>query len=578
MANLYWVGGAANTNWTENTGAVSNWAGASGGATAGAIPTSADDVFFDANSGAGTATINTGAVCKAIDMTGFTGTLASSDTLGIYGGMTLGAATWTLSATHTFNFLGTATRSISAANFTIPSLTVNGAATYLTCTSNVVISGALTITQGTFDADGYDITAGSLGSTNSNTRTIKLAAGTWTITGTGASIWDTTVTTGLTFNATGGTVNFSGAAPQIATGNITFTTANFTHAGTAAVVTGNWTCSVACAITGAGVVTITDGNWNVASFTKNSSTVTFTGTTNVSITTNSSSFYNVTINLTWPAEIACNDDLGLQETLTLTEGLLNCNGNTVSVNKFSSNNANNREVDISSHVGGFVISGGSGTVWDTTTSTNFTLWASTPMTAKLSFTGAGASAKTIAGGGVNFSVYTTIDGDNYVITGDNTFLFLSLLMAGEATGLKVTSGSTQTFGDFVTDGYAGNLVKISSSVASNAFTFTKPSGVVEEDYLSLTDSTAAGGATWYAGLHSIDGGGNTGWIFTDAPSNLNDDNIPKSSQEVLNAIFDTSANALCVFSQNANPPTTQLSKQEILNRVYNSTTNSLLTK
>lgn len=43
---------------------------------------------------------------------------------------------------------------------------------------------------------------------------------------------------------------------------------------------------------------------------------------------------------------------------------------------------------------------------------------------------------------------------------------------------------------------------------------SKPSGIVECDYLDLTNSNATGGATWYAGENSIDSGNNTGWIFT----------------------------------------------------------------
>jgi hypothetical protein len=38
------------------------------------------------------------------------------------------------------------------------------------------------------------------------------------------------------------------------------------------------------------------------------------------------------------------------------------------------------------------------------------------------------------------------------------------------------------------------------------------------DYLSIKDSNATGGATWYAGANSVDAGNNTGWIFTAPPS------------------------------------------------------------
>jgi hypothetical protein len=37
------------------------------------------------------------------------------------------------------------------------------------------------------------------------------------------------------------------------------------------------------------------------------------------------------------------------------------------------------------------------------------------------------------------------------------------------------------------------------------------------DYLSISQSIATGGAAWYAGANSTDGGNNTGWIFSAAP-------------------------------------------------------------
>ena len=43
---------------------------------------------------------------------------------------------------------------------------------------------------------------------------------------------------------------------------------------------------------------------------------------------------------------------------------------------------------------------------------------------------------------------------------------------------------------------------------------SKSSGIVNCDYLDLSNSNAVGGATWYSGSHSVDSGENTGWIFT----------------------------------------------------------------
>lgn len=55
-----------------------------------------------------------------------------------------------------------------------------------------------------------------------------------------------------------------------------------------------------------------------------------------------------------------------------------------------------------------------------------------------------------------------------------------------------------------------------SSVTAATHTISCPSGTIECDYLTLSYSTATGGATFYAGGNSTDGGNNSGWIFGDA--------------------------------------------------------------
>lgn len=83
MADRYWVGGTA--TWDSTT--TANWSATSGGAGGASVPTSADNVFFDANSGTVTVTVPqlsgsggvliTGApICANLNFTGFTGTLA----------------------------------------------------------------------------------------------------------------------------------------------------------------------------------------------------------------------------------------------------------------------------------------------------------------------------------------------------------------------------------------------------------------------------------------------------------------------------------------------------------------------
>lgn len=69
----YFVGGGTG-NWNSTT----NWSATSGGASGASFPTSADDVFLDAASGANTITVNVASAAKTLTCTGFTGTLAMS--------------------------------------------------------------------------------------------------------------------------------------------------------------------------------------------------------------------------------------------------------------------------------------------------------------------------------------------------------------------------------------------------------------------------------------------------------------------------------------------------------------------
>ncbi len=131
--------------------------------------------------------------------------------------------------------------------------------------------------------------------------------------------------------------------------------------------------------------------------------------------------------------------------------------------------------------------------------------------------GTGTNARTFNGGGYTYNI-VTFSADNYTITGSNTFATLNVNTAGLATGLIFTNGTTQTVTTFATNGSAGNLAKMLSNSAGLAFTLSKSSGLVSVDYMSIKDSTATGGASWYAGANSTNVSGNTGWNFFAPPT------------------------------------------------------------
>jgi hypothetical protein len=126
-----------------------------------------------------------------------------------------------------------------------------------------------------------------------------------------------------------------------------------------------------------------------------------------------------------------------------------------------------------------------------------------------------ATAKTFVGGGSTFNCTLQNSGAGALtVSGSNTFTTISNSV--QPTTFTFTSGTTQTLTNWSVNGTAGNLVTIGASTTSAA-TLSKASGTVSSDYLSISYSTASGGATWYAGVNSTNGGNNTGWTFTAPP-------------------------------------------------------------
>jgi hypothetical protein len=146
MANRFWVGGSGTWNNTNTT----NWATTSGGAGGASAPTTADNVFFDSNSGtAATITVDSTAVSANT-------TINKSDIiLSLFGNATL-----------------------------------------------VTAAQVLTFTTGTIQLNSYTLTVGRFSSSNSNARTIDFGTGKIVLTGNGTTIWTTVTSTNLTISGT----------------------------------------------------------------------------------------------------------------------------------------------------------------------------------------------------------------------------------------------------------------------------------------------------------------------------------------------------------------------------------------
>lgn len=160
---------------------------------------------FDINATTGTyaLTLVTGSVFKSLNFTGFTGSWSpSTNTSTYYGSLTLASGMTFTTGTGVFTFANTSgTATITCNGKTINPITQNGVGgtVALADALTMATTGTYTLTNGTFNASGFNFTPGLFSSNNSNTRTITMGSGTWTLSGVG-TVWDLATTTGLTFN------------------------------------------------------------------------------------------------------------------------------------------------------------------------------------------------------------------------------------------------------------------------------------------------------------------------------------------------------------------------------------------
>ena len=241
------IGAAGGGNWT--TGAT--WVG-------GVAPTAADDARLDATSGS--ITINSGAVCRSMNATGYTAVL--THTAGVtltIGDGTAGAggiafyvdttSTYTLgnSTTSALNFISTAagTQLIAGISRPMGDITINGAGSYYQIYTNHTCNGTVALLAGTLDTNDYACTWGAFASTGSATRVFDPSTSAITISGAGTP-WNVN-TTGLTVTANTAVVTLSGASVVFSTAG----TVNYN--GMDVIFTGGGSCTV-----GSGGITLAD--------------------------------------------------------------------------------------------------------------------------------------------------------------------------------------------------------------------------------------------------------------------------------------------------------------------------------
>lgn len=335
-ANKYWVGNGG--NWSNPT---NHWATSSGGSPgANNLPLPQDDVYFDANSfssGSQTVTSDVSRLGRSINWTGAanspTWTFTVSNTF--YGSLTLisGMTLTTNNFPPTFEQRGNYT--ITSAGKTFSNSVVfqpaGGKITLLDnfkTDTNITFFNANNITSnGTFDANGFNVTCATFASNNNAARTVTMGSGTWTLTGTG-NVLNLTTTTNLTLNANTSTIaitNTSSSTKTFIGGGLTYNNLSITGTGSGAVIfTGSNTFN-----------TMTIGTPKTVQFTAGT-TQTITSLVAVGTSSNKVTLQSSTSSSQWNINAKGPNDI----TNVIVSDSNACSGHTIIANN-STNNGNN---------------------------------------------------------------------------------------------------------------------------------------------------------------------------------------------------------------------------------------------
>jgi hypothetical protein len=393
--------------------------------------------------------------------------------------------------------------------------------------------GAVAMTNNPISLDlvSYQLTCTSFASGN-GTRTLAFGTGNITVNGAGGTLINLTTTSTMTLTGTPLiNVSYSGAtAVTIVQGswpeaqsisynftsgtyiltflnNSTDTAKNIDFSGFGGTWAGH---SATCILYG----NLTFSSVAGFSATATANALTFGATSGTQIITSNAKTHDYPITLNGvggTVQLADALLMGTTRILTHTNGTLDLNGKTLTVGTQYQTATGTKNLTFNG--GTLVCPAAAVTAFNNAVPTGFTTTAGTG-TGKISMTA--ATAKTFVGGGSTYNCTLSNDAAGALtISGSNTFT--TIANGVQPTAFTFTAATTQTVTNWNVSGTAGNLVTIISSTAAVPALLSKASGTVSSDYLSLKDSTALGGAAWYAGANSTNVSGNLGWIFSAPP-------------------------------------------------------------
>ena len=544
MANRFWVGGTA--NWDST--AATKWSTTSGGPGGASAPGSTDNVFFDGNSGTGAVTIAAGASLQNFDSTGFTGSFIGSNGLTPGSGCTV----WTWGAgvtqgwTGAINFTSTSGTTVITSNGkqfknTISFTGVGGTfslADAFNCT-NVV-----TVTNGTFNSNGFPMTVAVFSSNNSNIRTIILSNSNITLTGSG-SVLQLLTTTNLTFIATGSLITITDTSITTKTvnlagltfGNMTFAgangfTINSTNANVDQLTVGASTTTLDTSLLNLNGIDFTGytGTWNARSgaltLTKDfilSAGMTISNLTDVTLQGVGNVQNLATNGVNLPGDMTIDNVGGLVQlvgsltstatrTLHLKHGTFDAGTNNVNIGvvDLAPSGAGTRVLNMGSGVWTLTRSGGPVSIWNAGGASGLTV---NGQTADIVVANV-AAAKLFTGGGFAYGTVTFAGASATSLTITDTGNTFKALAMGPGATLVLPASGTTTVGTFANVGTALLPITVESSSSGTQTTLFSPVNDNISDYLAIKDVKVTGGARWFAGRHSVDNGDNNGWRFT----------------------------------------------------------------
>lgn len=508
---------ATNFTWTGTGGFIRNQASTATvvfGTTGGTVSNAPN---LTVNAGASNLTITSNSWFKNLDFTG--STCAVSNTVNIAGVLTLATGgTYTslipvFRATTTFNSLGKI----------ISGFGVNGTGITVTLTGTVTCSttGTLTLTEGTLNLNGFDVSVGIFSSSVLTTRSISFGSNNINLTSTvaGTNVLSCGTATNFSWTGTGGFVRNQAATATVGFGG---------NSGGTVSNAPNLTVNA-----GASTLTI-----NISSFFKN---LNFTGST-CAVVQNAVGTVNIVGNLTLdaggtytgltPTFVSASTLTSTGKTLgsstlnasggsltladamsasafTITNGTLFLSGFSLTSTGSFSTSLGTKNITFDG--GTIVVSDATTTAWNNANPTGFTTTAGTGV-GTISMTA--ATAKTFVGGGSTYNCTLNQGGaGTLTITGSNTFD--NITNTTQPATVLFTAGTTNTFNAFSLSGTSGNLITI-GSVTAASHTLSKASGIVSVSFCSISYSNATGGASWrsFSSNGNIDGGNNTGWLFS----------------------------------------------------------------